>query len=579
MKTKRIRLAGFPVSPGFVSGIATVYDFAVERKLQLPNREIVHSEISSEWSRLDLALNRATMDLADQERESKVVGGSDTVGLALAHGALAKEIAALVKQRVGSELVNAEQALESVVKNIVDRLQRLSSVYHRAREQDIRDIGRHMMRNLSGALLWTDEPLIPDSIIVARELLPSEIIELAQSGLTGVLCETGGRFSHTFILARALGIPAITSISGVTSQILPGTRLLIDGEAGEIICNPTKADEENFACQIQDYETSTRLKEKLEKLPCTTQDGVAISIVANIGRMEETSGVAKHNLSGVGLFRTEMLFLDAREPPSFQNQVESYSGIAQALAGRPLVIRTFDLGGDKIPPFLLADEVEPSHYLQHRGLRFSLEEKSILETQLRAILHVAQSANIRILFPMVIDSDELAQAIAIVDRLVDESNTICRPKIGTMIETPAAIFALDEITELSDFLAIGTNDLTQLMLATDRNLAEAATDISFMHPAVLNAISQVVKAAEKRQCPVSVCGEAAGEPDFACLLIGLGIRELSVNPNRAADVRNALRHIGCHDAWEIANACLHCRTAKQVKELVGQLQTTELSFS
>ncbi len=477
------------------------------------------------------------------------------------------------------ELVNAEQALDSVVFDFVDRLQQLNSVYHRAREQDIRDVGRRMMRNLSGVPLWTDKPLLPDSIIIAHELLPSEIIELAQSGLIGVVCESGGRFSHTFILARALGIPAITSISGVTLKIPAGTRMLIDGESGNIICNPTEADEEQFASRIQQYRDTARLTQESEKLPCTTQDGVDISLVANIGRIEETKGVAKHNLSGVGLLRTELLFLDARESPSFEEQVESYSTVAQMLDGRPLVIRAFDLGGDKIPPFLLADEAEPNHYLALRGLRFSLEGTSILETQVRAILHVAKKADVRILFPMVIDADDLAKAIAIVDRLVDESNLISRPKIGAMIETPAAIFAIDEITELSDFLAIGTNDLTQFMLATDRNLMDSANDISFMHPAVLNAISQVVKAAEKRQCPVSVCGEAAGEPDFACLLVGLGIRELSVSANRAANVRNALRHIGCQDAWEIARGCLRCKTAKQVKELVGQLQTTEFSFS
>ena len=223
-----------------------------------------------------------------KSRDSKEFGGVDAGDVSSAHGALAKEIAELVKQHVGGELVNAEQALDSVVFDFVDRLQRLDSDYHRAREQDIRDVGRRMMRNLSGIPLWTDKPLLPDSIIVARELMPSEIIELAQSGLIGVVCETGGRFSHTFILAQALGIPAITSISGVTSHISPGTRMLIDGNAGEIICNPTNADEKKFAARIQQYEDAASLTEKGEKLPCTTQDGVDISLVANIGRVGET---------------------------------------------------------------------------------------------------------------------------------------------------------------------------------------------------------------------------------------------------------------------------------------------------
>jgi phosphotransferase system enzyme I (PtsI) len=577
MKSKRFLLTGIPVSPGFARGTATVYDFDVERKLQLPHREIVRNEISVELNRLDEALDQATLDFADQERESKEVGGVDAGGVASAHGALAKEIAALVKQHVGSELVNAEQALESVVFEIVERLQQIDSDYHSAREQDIRDVGRRMMRSLSGIPLWTDSPLPPDSIIVARELLPSEIIELAQSGLVGVVSETGGKFSHTFILARALGIPAITSIVGVTSQISAGTRMLIDGEAGEIICNPTNADEKKFANQQQEFEKLAELTLQHESLPCVTLDGIEISLVANLGLIAEANLLAQHNLSGVGLFRTEMLFLDATESPSFDEQVKSYSKVARLLDGRPLVIRTFDLGGDKTPSFILANTNEPNQYLRLRGLKFSLEENSILETQLRAILQVAQESDVRILFPMVIDADDLAQATAIIDRIVDESSSMSRPKIGAMIETPAAIFAINEIAEISDFLAIGTNDLTQLMLATDRNMADTANDISFMHPAVLNAISEVVNAAEKQNCTVSVCGEAAGEPDFACLLIGLGIRELSVSPHRAALVRNALRNISAHEATKIAQSGLLCRTAKQVKEIVGQLPSTELS--
>jgi phosphoenolpyruvate-protein kinase (PTS system EI component) len=273
------------------------------------------------------------------------------------------------------------------------------------------------------------------------------------------------------------------------------------------------------------------------------------------------------------------LFLESHERPAFEVQVEIYDGMARGCDDLPLVIRTFDLGGDKLPPFLLSAGSKSSASLHLRGLRFSLSERSLLDMQLRAILYVAQTADIRILFPMVIGSDDFARAIAAVDRIVDQLGTLRRPPIGAMIETPAALYALDEILELADFVAIATNDLTQYMLAADRDLAEGTDDCTAMHPAVLRAIRQVVEAAEQRQCPVCVCGEEAGDPSFACLLVGLGIRELSLTPTRAAAVRQMLRGITCVDACEVAELALQCRTPQQVRELFQNLPSVEASVS
>ncbi len=313
-----------------------------------------------------------------------------------------------------------------------------------------------------------------------------------------------------------------------------------------------------------------------EQRPCVTQDGVAISLLGNLGRPEEVDQIGLHHLAGVGLFRTEFLFLESHERPSFEKQLAMYESMAKDLSGQPLVIRTFDLGGDKLPPFLLSERTETHADIRLRGLRFSLAEQRLLDTQLHAILRVAQSADVSILFPMVIGSDDFAQAIAAVDVVANELGVRKRPPLGAMIETPAALFALDEILELADFVAIGTNDLTQYMLAWDRDVIEAADDCTAMHPAVLRAIQQVVEAAQKRQCPVCVCGEEAGDADFACLLVGLGVRELSLGPARAAGVRHALRHIHCHAAQQAADLALRCRTPQQVRKLLQDLQSTEL---
>ncbi|MEQ9379656.1 MAG: phosphoenolpyruvate--protein phosphotransferase, partial [Pirellulales bacterium] len=519
-----VKLKGISIAPGYASGSAIVYGLEIERTLAVPHREIVQSEIGLETKRLNDALELTSRDMRPAESEPTLV---KSTALLSVHATMAKDIAALVRQRIGREFVSVEQALDSVVGDFVERLQRLDNEYFREREQDVRDVGRQMMRHLSGAPASVGERVPPGSIVVARELLPSETIALAKAGVIAIVTEHGGKYSHTAILARSLGIPAITGIHNITSQIPLGARLLVDGVKGCVIVAPSSADEAQFVRRKQEYNGRATMMADNEILPSVTRDGVEISLLANIARPEEIGSVATHNLGGAGLFRTEFLFLESHERPGLQMQATIYENMANGLAGLPLVIRTFDLGGDKLPPFLVLEESECQGSLHLRGLRFSLAEGELLDTQLRAIANLAQTSDIRILFPMVIGGDDFSQAIAAVDRVVDQFKLVRRPLIGAMIETPAALYALDEILDLADFVAIGTNDLAQYMLAADRDLAEAPDDCTAMHPAVLRAIKQVVQAAEKWQCPVCVCGEEAGDVDFACLLVGLGIRELS----------------------------------------------------
>jgi phosphotransferase system enzyme I (PtsI) len=567
-------LEGIPISPGFASGIAVVYDFDIQRRLELPHRAISRSEVDTECERLDDALEQSGQDLRHVEQtalqDPRLI---DSAALISAHLTMANEIAALVKQHVGREFVNVERALDSVIRNWAGRLEGLDNAYFRQREQDVRDVGRRMMRNLAGSLPWTNEPLPPGTVIVARELLPSETVELARSGVVAIVCEHGGKYSHTAIVARSLGIPAITGISNVTSQIQPGVRLLVDGATGSVMIAPSPSDEESFVNRKREYESLAASITADEKLACVTQDGIEISLLANIGLPDEVEGVTEHNLAGIGLFRTEFLFLESHERPGFQMQSEMYDSIVSGLDDLPLTVRTFDHGADKLPPFLLSEGSDTRASLHSRGLRFSLSEQHLLDTQLRAILYVAQSSDVRILFPMVIGSDDFARAIAAVDRVVDQLGVRRRPPLGAMIETPAALYFLDEILDLADFVAIGTNDLAQYMLAADRDVAEGTDDCTALHPAVLRAIKQVVEAAEKRQCPVCVCGEEAGDADFACLLVGLGIRELSLSPCRGATVRQAIRGINFKHAREIADQALRCRSPGEVRELLSHLRS------
>jgi len=566
-----LRLEGIPVSPGYASGFAVIYGMEIERRIEIPRYAISQTQLSSEYDRLHGALEKSTEDLSllEAAAASEPQLGDASV-LMSAYASMAKDIAKLVKEHIGNEFVNVEQALHAVIAQLASRFAQMDNVYFREREQDVRDVGHRMMRHLAGASAGKNVLVPPGSIVVARELLPSETLELAKSGTVAIVSEYGGEFSHTAILARSLGIPAVSGIANVTSRVTPGMRLLVDGESGRVL-EPTDSEMQWFATQKHEFEIRVSASAIDENLPCVTRDGVEISLMSNVCLPVEVAAIAKHNLAGVGLFRTEFLFIESRERPSFERQVDTYTEMARGLGDLPFVIRTFDLGGDKLPPFLLSEKASPQSNLHLRGLRFSLAENDLLDTQLRAILQVAQTSDIRVLFPMVIGSDDFSRAIAAIDRAADDLGVLRRPPVGAMIETPASLFALDEILALADFVAIGTNDLTELMLATDRTSTDGADICTAMHPAVIRAIKKVIEAAREHQCSVCVCGEEAGNVDFSCLLVGLGIRELSMTATRAAAVRQALRQIDSQIAVDIAESALLCQTPHQVRELCATL--------
>ena len=564
-------LNGIAVAPGLSSGTAIVYDFEVGRKLRVMPSEEAGCDVPREWERLDKALEQSRRDLTHVAKlAGSGSGKANSLSLLSAHAAMTAEIASLVKEHIEREQVNAEQALDSVVGVWAERLTRLDSEYLRQREQDVRDVGRRMTRYLAGSMPWSKGPLKADSIVVARELLPSEAIELANCNVLAIVADHGGRYSHTAILARSLGIPMITGVADAAQLIHPGASLLVDGGTGIVVVNPTAQERSVFTERERlSVSASSTIPIDTDE-PCVTQDGVVIELLANIDRPEQIAAVAQQHLEGVGLLRTEFLFMETQERPDTTTHRTIYTNMAKHLAGQPLVVRTFDLGREKLPPFLLAEETELPKGLHLGGLRFSLAEVEMFETQIQAILAVAQDHDVRILLPMVVGSDDLAQAIATIRRVADRCGLKDTPPIGAMIETPAALFGLDQILDLADFVALGTNDLTQYLLATDRALAEAEDDCTAMHPAVLRAIKSVIDAANRLRCPLCVCGEEASDPDFACLLVGLGVRQLSVNPRQAGEVRLAIRQIDSHDAYRIASRAIDCHSASEVRAILDE---------
>lgn len=565
-------LKGIPISPGYAEGLAVVYDYEAQRRFVAPPYAVSHAEVHQEHRRLDAAAEQSGHELERAEEAARSeLGLVEAAAILSAHSQLLRELAEKVHLHVGEGLVTVEKALEVVISDVVRRLGKLDNLYIREREQDVRDVGRRILRHLTGAPEWPPESLPAGSVVVARELLPSEIIALARSGAVAFLAEQGGKNSHTAILARSLGIPAISGIAEVTAQIRPGMRLLLNAVSGDVTVNPTEPDRKAFFQHKREYDRSSVNLVADEAEPCVTQDGVEIRLLANVGRPEEVEQVVQYNLGGIGLFRTEFLFLEAVEPPNFESQCDVYKRAADALQDRPLVIRTFDLGGDKVPPFLLSHRNGPHPSLALRGLRFSLAERSLFEIQLRAIVQVAQERDVRVLFPMVIGSHDLALARAALDTATSDLGAKRRPPLGAMIETPAALFALEEILQMADFLAIGTNDLTQYMLALDRDEAELSDECTPWHPSVLRAVKHVIDAADIRKCPTCVCGEEAGEPDFARLLVGLGVRELSLSAGRTPRIREALNSVTCRELESLAQQALGCNCPEGARRMMGQL--------
>lgn len=562
------KLTGKPVSPGYAEGVAFVFD--AERNADVPKYAINDSEVAAEHHRFHEAVQRSLRDL--KQLEARVMGelGQAQSAIFSAHLGLLQDaaFAGRVKERISRDLVNVEHALKAEVDNLCKLLASVESKYVRERAQDIRDIGKRVMQQLVGHNLGQYSHLPSGSVIVARELLPSETIDLDRRNVVGIVTEEGGENSHAAILARALAIPAVTGVNDATSRIASGVALLVNGETGSVTIKPNRAAVADFSQLKSHYDEEIVAVAAAESLDCVTLDGTRISLLANLNRPNEAALVGEHHLDGVGLFRSEFLFLEATSPPTVQQQLPVYRQVIESLGNGLLVMRTMDLGGDKLPAFLTPHhESNPS--LGLRGLRFALAERTLFEAQVSAILQAtAGRKNVRLLLPMVLGESDFAEGVSLVRAVEDDLKLDSRVFIGAMIETPSALFALEGILRLADFISIGTNDLTQFMLAADRDAFELVDDYSVMHPSVLRAIAKVIAAGRDAGREVCICGEAAGYARLASLLVGLGARQLSMSPVRSPRVRYSLRSFELTELEKLAQQALTSNSTAAVRQLL-----------
>lgn len=542
-----------------------------ERVDSIPHYTISPTDLPEQINRLEQALLETRSQLlAVQEKVSAGIGAKDA-SIFEAHLLVLEDPTLLdeVSRFIENEKVNVEYAFATVAERYANTLAAIDDEYLRERATDLRDVTQRILNNLLGThreldLNQLDEPCI----IVSYDLAPSRTATLDKSKVLGFATDAGGKTSHTAIMARSLRIPAVVGLASASKTLHTGEYALLDGYHGQLIINPTDQTLFEYGQLVRKHVSlEEKLRDTIDK-PAVTLDGVRITLSANIEKASDAEAVKASGAEGVGLFRTEYLFINCTTLPTEEEQFEAYSSVARALNPAPVIIRTLDLGGDKFMSHLnVPQEMNP--FLGWRAIRFCLQEKDIFRAQLRAILRASAIGNIRMMYPMISCLDELVQANALVDAYREELRAEGKPfnpnmEIGVMIEIPSAALTADALAKRAKFFSLGTNDLIQYSLAVDRLNEKIAHLYEPTNPAILRLIKLTTDAARANQIWTGVCGEMAGDPLMIPLLLGLGVNELSVAPQAVPQIKYLIRRIKMTEAREIAEAALRSESAAQI---------------
>ena len=558
---------GIPASEGIAIGPVFCY---IPAELTIP--VCAAGTEAEEMARFHAASDRSRVELQGLYEVIVKRTGKEEAAIFEAHQEMLADPALEAKVR---EFVRtgqtAEQALANATNELSELLASMGDELFAARALDVRDVGRRILRNLLGlpdtALSAVTEP----SIVVAEDLTPSDTASLDPSLTLGFITAQGGLTSHSAILARALGLPAIVGMGdGLSGQVSSGMIVVIDGRTGEMILEP---DQEVILIyeriQAERQSHLQILKESADK-DAVTANGRRVEVAANVGEAASAREACEYGAEGIGLLRTEFLYLEDIQPPSEEKQYNIYREIFEVMSGRPVIVRTLDIGGDKPPSYLSFPE-EMNPFLGWRAIRISLDEPELFKTQLRAILRAAAGSHARIMFPMVSDLDELRRARDIVDAVKQELSRDSiehesNVPVGIMVETPAAAVLVDLLAEASDFFSLGTNDLTQYTMAVDRGNARVSRLFQPLHPAVLRLIRQTIEAGHAKGKWVGMCGELAGMTKAIPILLGLGLDEFSMNPRAIPEAKHLIGRLTDEEAHRIARDAMSMRTAVEIED-------------
>ena len=564
-------ITGIPASPGIVFGKALVLK---EEKIVLDTQKISEDQVEAEVARFYTGREAAVEQLNSIHQRALKSLGEEKAAIFEGHLMILEdeELEEEIIDYLRSNKVNASVAASKIIDQQVEMLSEIDDEYLKERAGDIRDIGNRLIKNILGMHIVDLGDITEESILVAYDLTPSETAQLNLEKVLGFITDIGGRTSHTSIMARSLELPAIVGTNDVTVRVNTGDYLILDAVNNRVYVNPTQAEiDELKTLEAKLAEEKAELA-KLKDLPAVTLDGHKVDVVANIGTIRDCEGAHRNGAEGVGLYRTEFLFMDREQLPSEEEQFIAYKEVVEAMEGRLVVLRTMDIGGDKELPYLnLPKEMNP--FLGWRAVRIALDRREILHAQLRAVLRASAFGKLAVMFPMIISVEEIRELKSVLETLKAELRAEGKAfdeniQVGVMVETPSAAVNAKFLAKEVDFFSIGTNDLTQYTLAVDRGNELISHLYNPMSPSVLGLIKQVIDASHAEGKWTGMCGELAGDEQATLLLLGMGLDEFSMSAISVPRIKKLIRHVNYQEVKALADEALQKPTAAEIEQLI-----------
>ncbi|WHE07503.1 phosphoenolpyruvate--protein phosphotransferase [Thermoanaerobacterium thermosaccharolyticum] len=562
-------LKGVAASPGIAIGKVFLY---TKKFAEINTRNIDESMVKDEIAKFENALKLTKEQIEKIKEKTEKEFGKDKAEIFEAHLMLANdpELYDSVINMIKTEHVTADNAVNNVIEQHASMMESLDDKYLKERAVDLRDVGSRIINNLLGIVNVNLSELDEDVIIIAKDLTPSDTATMKKDKVLGFATDVGGRTLHTAIMARSLEIPAVVGTGNVTQNVAGGEIAIVDGSEGIVIINPSDDILKEYEDKLNKYKIRIEKLKELKDLPAVTTDGKQSMLVANIGTPKDVEGALKNGAEGIGLFRTEFLYMNRNDFPSEEEQFEAYKYVAEKMNGKPVTIRTLDIGGDKKLPYLnMPDEMNP--FLGYRAIRLCLDEKEMFKTQLRALLRASAYGNILIMYPMISSVVEVRKANAILNEVKEELDAKGikydkNIKVGIMVEIPSAAVTADILAKEVDFFSIGTNDLCQYTLAVDRMNERIKDYYKPFNPAILRLIKNVIDASHKEGIFTAMCGEMAGDPLTTVILLGLGLDEFSMSASSIPNIKNIIRNVSYEKAKEFTEMVLNMSTPDEIED-------------
>ncbi len=567
-----LSLKGIGASPGVAVGHAYILD---RKRVRTPKLRLAEAEVDPERQRMRTALDQSDLQLSDLKDQISRTEGPEHALILEAHRLMLHDPMFVdeVNRLIVEDRINAEWAVRRVARKLKHLFDNIPDEYFRERRSDVEYVADRVVRNLLGQVVDEEVALPEHAVVVAHDLSPADAAMLVRGGqVAGFVTDLGGHTSHTAIVARARSTPAVLGAGRASEQISPGDLVALDGTRGIILVNPSEEQLALFQETMRRHQESETRALAAKDLPAQSTDGYRIRLVGNIEFPEELPSLLAHGAEGIGLYRTEFMFLDRKTPPGEDEQYRAYRQVLEAMDGRPVTIRTLDLGGDKVPG-KGRHEKEPNPAMGLRAIRYCLANRELFRVQLRALLRASVHGHLRVMVPLISGMSELREARTELEACRTELGRAGVPlgkrvPVGIMVETPSAALIADRLAQEADFFSIGTNDLIQYSLAIDRQNREVAYLYKPLHLSVLRSLRNIVTAAKEAHIPVSMCGEMAGDPIYSLVLLALGFDELSMTAGQIPTVKNVLRHSSREEAQKLLTQAMGLTTAEEIERFI-----------